>query len=55
MCLGQYYFVDSDVKSECNLKLDPAGKNKLAILRHCGRLREIHEKNFVRYVVLDSS
>ena len=37
---GLFFFSESDIKNNAVLKQDATGKNILAVLRHCGRLKE---------------
>ncbi|KAM7425972.1 Spindle and kinetochore-associated protein 1 [Porites harrisoni] len=48
---GEYFFVDDDLKTYSQLKMDSTGKAILIMLRHCGRLREVRSKKLLRYVL----
>jgi hypothetical protein len=45
------FFVEDDLKTTGNFKLDTAGRACLNVLRHLGRLREHRSNGYVRYVV----
>lgn len=48
---GEYFFIDDDLKTYSQLKLDSTGRAILTMLRHCGRLREVRGKKLLRYVL----
>ncbi|XP_064092844.1 centrosomal protein of 152 kDa-like [Macrobrachium nipponense] len=49
---GFYFVVDNDIKRWSNLKLDPAGRSMLTVLRTLKRLREIRGPgSLIRYAV----
>jgi len=48
---GEYFFIDEDLKTYSQLKMDSTGRAILTMLRHCGRLREVRGKKLLRYVL----
>ncbi|KAL9986684.1 hypothetical protein ACROYT_G000859 [Oculina patagonica] len=48
---GEYFFIDDDLKTYSQLKMDSSGRAILTMLRHCGRLREVRGKKLLRYVL----
>eukprot|EP00877_Chromochloris_zofingiensis_P004965 jgi/Chrzof1/1446/Cz10g08080.t1 len=38
---GRFWFLETDLKSGSNLKMDKTGKSVLMVLRHVGRLAEV--------------
>lgn len=49
---GFYFVVDNDIKRWSNMKLDPAGRSMLTVLRTLKRLREIRGPgSLIRYAV----
>ncbi|XP_068211507.1 spindle and kinetochore-associated protein 1-like [Palaemon carinicauda] len=49
---GFYFVIDNDIKRWSNMKLDPAGRSMLTVLRTLKRLREIRGPgNLIRYAV----
>lgn len=53
-CRGQPFVTEQDMKNLCQgkgPKMDPTGRSIVAILRHCGRLREVRSTGIVRLVL----
>lgn len=53
-CRGQPFVTEQDMKVLCQgkgPKMDPTGRSIVAILRHCGRLREVRSTGVVRLVL----
>lgn len=53
-CRGQPFVTEADMKTLCQgkgPKLDPTGRSIVAILRHCGRLREVRSTGILRFVL----
>lgn len=48
---GEYFFIDDDLKTYSQMKMDSTGRAILTMLRHCGRLREVRGKKLLRYVL----
>lgn len=48
---GEYFFIDDDLKTYSQMKMDSTGRTILTMLRHCGRLREVRGKKLLRYVL----
>lgn len=48
---GEYFFIDDDLKTYSQLKMDATGRAILTMLRHCGRLGEVRGKKLLRYVL----
>jgi hypothetical protein len=53
-CRGQPFVTEADLRGLCGGKgprLDPTGRSIVAILRHCGRIREVRSAGLVRLVL----
>lgn len=48
---GEFFFIDDDLKTYTQLKMDSTGRAILTMLRHCGRLGEVRGKKLLRYVL----
>ncbi|WAR00792.1 SKA1-like protein [Mya arenaria] len=48
-----YFIVDEDIKLHGKMKIDKTAQSTLAILRHCGRVREVRGGRLARYVYID--
>lgn len=48
---GEYFFIDDDLKTYSQMKMDSTGRAILTMLRHCSRLREVRGKKLLRYVL----
>lgn len=48
---GEYFFIDDDLKTYSQMKMDSTGRAILNMLRHCARLREVRGKKLLRYVL----
>ncbi|KAK2555291.1 Spindle and kinetochore-associated protein 1 [Acropora cervicornis] len=49
--IGEFFFIDDDLKTYTQLKMDSTGRAILTMLRHCGRLGEVRGKKLLRYVL----